>query len=123
MSIEISVSQELEKNIIFNDHILLQYNGCQNIINAFQKSNLDGKFVPNLSILNNNISLGCTITLYNNISKYKLKKIWNTISESSNNNLLNKKYSYAHLKIDGVYNGSLLNYITDDKYSHNYDFL
>ena len=38
MSIEISVSQELKKNFKLDDNILLQYNGCSKIIEAFQTS-------------------------------------------------------------------------------------
>ena len=40
MCIEISVSQELKKHIKFDDHILIQHNGCSKIIEAFQKTNL-----------------------------------------------------------------------------------
>jgi hypothetical protein len=113
MCIEISVSQELKKHIKFDDHILIQHNGCSKIIEAFQKTNLEGKFVPNLSIMNQKLELGCTIT----------KKIWNTILESSNNNLFKDKYSCAHLKIDGQFNGCIFNYLKDDKCPHKDDFL
>ena len=123
MCIEISVSQELKKNLKLEDHKLLQYNGCSKIIEAFQKTNLEGKFVPNLSIMNNNIELGCTITICSNTSKSKLQKIWNTILESSNNNLFKDKYSCAHLKIDGQFNGCIFNYLKDDKCPHKDDFL
>ena len=82
MCIEISVSQELKKHIKFDDHILIQHNGCSKIIEAFQKTNLEGKFVPNLSIMNQKLELGCTITICSNTSKSKLQKIWNTILES-----------------------------------------
>jgi hypothetical protein len=78
MCIEISVSQELKKHIKFDDHILIQHNdnGCSKIIEAFQKTNLEGKFVPNLSIMNQKLELGCTITICSNTSKSKLQKIW-----------------------------------------------
>jgi hypothetical protein len=68
MCIEISVSQELKKHIKFDDH----NNGCSKIIEAFQKTNLEGKFVPNLSIMNQKLELGCTITTENVNSSFEL---------------------------------------------------
>ena len=123
MSIEISVSQQLKNNLKLDDHILLQYNGCSKIIEAFQKTNLEGKFVPNLSLMNKNIALGCTITICSNTPKSQLQNIWNIILESSNNNLFKDKYSCAHLKIDGLFNGCIFNYLKDDKCPHKDDFL
>lgn len=123
MCIEISVSQQLKNNLKLDDHKLLQYNGCSKIIEAFQKTNLEGKFVPNLSLMNKNIELGCTITICSNTPKSQLQNIWNIILESSNNNLFKDKYSCAHLKIDGLFNGCIFNYLKDDKCPHKDDFL
>ena len=123
MSIEISVSQELNSSINNPDDFLLINNGCSNIINAFQKCNLEGKFVPNLSLINNKIELGCTITIANNTPKSKLQYIWDVIKESSNISIFRNKYSCAHLKIDGYYNGCILNYLIEDKCPHKDDFI
>lgn len=123
MCTEISVSQELNNKIYNNDDILFQYNGCSNIIDAFQKTNLEGKFVPNLSIMNKKIELGCTITICSNTTKSQLQNMWNIIQESSDNQIFKNKYSCAHLKIDGLFNGCIFNYLNDDKCPHKDDFL
>ncbi len=114
MSIEISVSQELQddKNKLFNLN-----NGCNHIINAFLKSNLEAKFVPNISVFNNKIENGCTITIskdYND--KNKIREIWNIIKKSL---ITENEYTCSHIKIDGIYQGCIFNYLQKDLCPHN----
>ena len=50
---------------------------------------------------------GCLITLgkeYN--TKHQVNKIWNSIKND---------YDCAHLKIDGLFDGCILNFLTEDK--------
>ena len=117
MTVEISVSQKPKNPLIsYNE------SGCSHIIDAFKKFNIEGKFVPNYSLMNNNLELGCTITMdkqYEN--KEKLQKTWDIIELSSQNNFFIKKYTCAHLKIDGYFSGCIFNYLKDDKCPHKFD--
>tara|TARA_R110002072_G_scaffold275612_1_gene436736 strand:- start:106 stop:486 length:381 start_codon:yes stop_codon:yes gene_type:complete len=114
MSVEISISQEL-----INKNIPVLDNGCNEILNAFQKSNLEGKFVPNYSIINNKLELGCTITMdkeYKN--KKNLANVWKIIQETSDSSEIIQKYICAHIKIDNVYNGCIFDYLDNQKCPH-----
>tara|TARA_B100001093_G_C26736603_1_gene974727 strand:+ start:192 stop:542 length:351 start_codon:yes stop_codon:yes gene_type:complete len=114
MSIEISVSQEFPNN---ENKLLYMDNGCNHIIDTFLKTNLEAKFVPNISVFNNKIESGCSITMgkeYN--SKDKLREIWNIIKKSLPNE---KEYICSHIKIDGIYQGCIYNYLQKDLCPHN----
>ena len=72
--------------------------------------------------MNNQLELGCTITMdkqYEN--KEKLKKVWEIVESSSEKAYLIKKYTCAHLKIDGRFSGCIFNYLKDDKCPHALD--
>tara|TARA_A100001015_G_C15040408_1_gene739218 strand:- start:4835 stop:5128 length:294 start_codon:yes stop_codon:yes gene_type:complete len=84
-----------------------------------KKFNIEGKFVPNYSLMNNNLELGCTITMGKQYEdKKKLQKIWDIIELSSQNKFLIKKYTCAHLEINGRFTGCIFNYLKDDKCPH-----
>ncbi len=123
MSIEISVSANTNSfNSIQGKYLTFPNNsqnlGCSHIIEAFLKNNLEGKFVPNISSINNQLELGCTITMPKEYkSKDKLDNIWNIIKYSlpKNSNYFNQnKYDCAHLKIDSEYQGCIYNYLKAD---------
>jgi hypothetical protein len=116
MSVEISVSGKVNTSILDkSNHNIL---GCAHIIDIFNKINLEGKFVPNLSVIENNTELGCTITMppeYKN--KKKLSQIWNNIKYSLSNTsniFLQDHYDCSHLKIEGEYQGCIYNYLKAD---------
>lgn len=114
MTVEISISQEPKRPII--DYI---DNGCSHLIDVFKELNIEGKFVPNYSIMNKKLELGCTITLDKQFeNKEKLQKVWNVIESSSISNQIVKKYDCAHLKIEGRFSGCIFNYLKDDKCPH-----
>jgi hypothetical protein len=113
MSVEISVSHSLNKNT----KLINQDMGCNHIINAFIKSNLEGKFIPNISVFDKNLESGCTIIMprdYN--KKEKIGEIWEIIKKSSKE--INE-YQCSYLKIDGIYQGCILNYLQKDLCPHN----
>lgn len=113
MSIEISVSKEIKNkyNEIFHVN-----NGCNKIISAFLQNNLEAKFVPNISVFNNKIEEGCTLTISKNYnSKEKLREIWDIIKNSEKVNT----YKCSYLKIDGEFQGCVYNYIGKDLCPHN----
>ena len=114
MSIEISVSYKSEDN----PSKLHNFDkGCSDIINAFIKSKLEGKFTPNISIINNKIENGCLVTMAKDYtSKERLGEIWNIIKKSSKKE---NEYKCAYIKIDGVYQGCILNYLAQDKCPYN----
>ena len=93
MSVEISVS---------NIH---KYNHCDNIIEKLKKINIDCRTINTKSIVDNNIEYGCIITIGSNYnSKKNINDIWNKINSD-------KIYKCSHLKIEGIFNGCILNYI------------
>jgi len=66
--------------------------------------NIDCRIIETTSVVDNKLEQGCLITvdkLYNN--KKGVKNIWKNIK---------KDYSCAHLKIDGVFDGCIYNYIS-----------
>lgn len=80
---------------------------CNNIMQKLLLSGYNSRIIDTISTVDNNIEKGCLITLgkeYN--SKNKIDKIWNTIKDD---------YYCAHLKIDGVFDGCILNFLSEDK--------
>ena len=80
--------------------------GCVNIVNALFKAGIDCRTIPTLSIVNNLVETGCLITVdpeYSN--KTKLDYLWN---------IIRKDYNCSHLKIDGIYDGCIYNYLLPD---------
>ena len=91
MSVDISVSSN--KNL-----------GCKDIIEILRMLNINAKTIETVSILEKDIETGCQITLGREyIDKDKLSELWR---------LIGKSYKCSHLKIDGIYNGCIYNYIS-----------
>ena len=75
MTIYLSVSNEIKDKNLNGKWI-----GCDNIIKKLKQQNIEGKMVPNISIINGNEELGCTIMLNDEYkNKENLKKLWNLI--------------------------------------------
>ena len=110
MTIEISVSQSIKKSDSY-----LENHGCDFLINDLKKCGIEGKFVPNKSIINNNIEIGCTITLDKKYSdKKNLDKIWKIIKDSSKNDYFTKPYDCAYININSEFKGCIINYLNMD---------
>jgi len=61
--------------------------------------------IKTLSIVDNEIENGCLLTFGNNYnSKKSVNILWDIINFKNN-------YDCAHLKIDGIFDGCILNYI------------
>lgn len=93
MSVNISFSSQNNKN------------SCKDILKIFKKLNINCRTIETISNVDKNIEYGCLVTLgqqYN--SKEKVKEIWEVINKD-------KKYSCSHLKIDGLFDGCIYNYI------------
>lgn len=94
MSVNISIS---------NSKIL----NCNDIINRLKKCNINCRIIETKSIVDENIEIGCLLTFdkkYND--KDKLIKLWDIIKGEN---------TCSHLKIDGLFDGCIYNYITEDK--------
>ena len=90
MSVNISVSNKYHKN-------------CLHIINTMRELNINCRIIETKSIVDKNIENGCLITFgqeYN--SKKNVNYLWESIKDD---------YNCAHLKIDGIFDGCILNYI------------
>jgi len=93
MTVNISVSNNYYKN-------------CQHIINTMRESNINCRIIETKSIVDKNIENGCLITFgpeYN--TKTNVKYLWETIKDD---------YQCAHLKIEGIFDGCIFNYINAD---------
>lgn len=111
MTIELSVSAKPLKNIKHT------HNGCAYIIDAFQKANIEGKFVPNISIIDKQLELGCTVTLPKQYtSKASISSIWEITKYSIPNNSIfsQTEYDCAHIKINNEFQGCIYNYLKPD---------
>lgn len=116
MSVEISVSAKVKENTLNRPDINVL--GCKHIIEIFKKNNFEAKLVPNITVIENDIELGCTITLPSDYkNKKKISQIWNNIkySFSKDSNIFSQDhYNCSHLKIDGEYQGCIYNYLKAD---------
>ena len=93
MSVNISVSN-------FKD------NNCNDILNKLFKSKINCRIIETKSIVDNNIENGCLITLDKEYTgKKNINNIWNVIKTD---------YNCSHLKIDGVFDGCIYNYLRAD---------
>ena len=94
MSVNISLSNSKQTN-------------CNNKKKKMLYCGFNSRIIDTISIVDNNIEKGCLITLgkeYN--TKHQVNKIWNTIKND---------YQCAHLKIDGLFDGCILNFLTQNK--------
>ena len=97
MSVNISVS---------NSNSNSKYNGCNDILNKLFKSGINCRMIETKSVVDDNIENGCLITFgkeYTN--KNKLTDVWNIIKSD---------YDCSHLKIDGLFDGCIYNYLNAD---------
>ena len=79
------------------------YNNCNHIIKIMQDLNINCRIIETKSIVDKNIENGCLLTFgeqYN--SKKDVRYLWNNIK---------KDYDCAHLKIEGLFDGCIYNYI------------
>lgn len=93
MSVNISLSNINNKN------------SCQDILEKFKKLNINCRTIETISNVDQNTEYGCLVTIgqqYN--SKQKIKEIWEVINND-------KQYTCSHLKIDGLFDGCIYNYI------------
>ena len=93
MSVNISVSN-------------LKDNNCNNILNKLFQSGINCRIIETKSIVDNNIENGCFITFGKECTgKKNINNIWNVIKTD---------YNCSHLKIDGVFDGCIYNYLSAD---------
>jgi hypothetical protein len=79
---------------------------CSEIIQKLLLSNINARVIETRSIVDRNIENGCLITVDKEFSnKDKIDKLWNIIKDH---------HTCAHLQIDGLFNGCILNYIYKD---------
>uniref|UniRef100_A0A6C0LCT6 Uncharacterized protein n=1 Tax=viral metagenome TaxID=1070528 RepID=A0A6C0LCT6_9ZZZZ len=91
MSVNISVSN---KN-----------NTCNDILQKLIKYNINCRSIDTMSIIDYSIEKGCLLTFDNNYSSKKsINKLWNIINSNDN-------YICSHLKIDGIFDGCIFDYI------------
>ena len=90
MSVNISVSNKTQKN-------------CDHILEKLIRTDINCRIIETKSIVDKDIENGCLITFgeqYN--SKKEVKKLWDIIKDD---------YTCSHLKIEGLFDGCILNYI------------
>ena len=90
MSVNISVSNKT-------------HYGCNHILKTMRELNINCRVIETKSIVDKNIENGCLITFgerYN--SKKDVRYLWDSIKDN---------YGCAHLKIDGLFDGCIYNYI------------
>ena len=78
-------------------------NNCNIIMKIMKDLNINCRIIETKSIVDKNIENGCLLTFgeqYN--SKKNVHFLWNTIKDD---------YNCAHLKIDGLFDGCIYNYI------------
>lgn len=93
MSVNISVSDDTHEY-------------CGTILKKLFKSGINCRLTETISVVDNSVEQGCMITLNKEYSdKEKLKKVWGIIKPG---------YNCSHLKIDGIFDGCIYNYIHDD---------
>jgi hypothetical protein len=91
MSVNISVSN---KN-----------NTCDDILQKLIKYNINCRSIDTISIVDSKIEKGCLLTFGNNYNtKQNVNKLWNIVNS-------NNDYICSHLKIDGIFDGCIYDYI------------
>lgn len=91
MSVNISVSN---KN-----------NTCDDILQKLIKYNINCRSIDTISIVDSKIEKGCLLTFGNNYNtKQNVNKLWNIVNS-------NDDYICSHLKIDGIFDGCIYDYI------------
>lgn len=94
MSVDISVSSK-------------NSSGCREILKKLQECNINARTIDTVSVIDGEIETGCLLTLGREyIEKDRLIKLWKNIQNN---------YTCCHLNINGIFNGCIYNYISDDK--------
>jgi len=91
MSTEISVSNSTQQN-------------CKDILTIMKKYGQDCRVIETISVVENKIENGCSITMDTFKDKTQLIKLWKIIKKNGN-------YNCAYIKIDGIFSGCIINYI------------
>ena len=93
MSVNISISNR-------------KLNNCNDVLNKLLNAKINCRVINTTSVVDNNLENGCLITLDKKYSdKDKLKDVWSII----------KGYNTcSHIKIDGLFDGCIYNYIHED---------
>ncbi len=79
---------------------------CNDIIKKFLETGINCRVIETTSVVDKNIEKGCLITIgHSYYEKPKIKDIWNIIK---------KDYDCSHLKIDGLFDGCIYDYINAD---------
>ena len=77
--------------------------GCYYILKKLMRAGIDCRTIETNSLVGNKLEKGCLVTIGDpDTSRKNVSKIWSHIKDD---------YVCAHLKIDGVYSGCILNYI------------
>ena len=111
MSVNISVSNDNSLN--YNNKFI--NNNCMEIIFKFlhSKQNIDCRVIDTVSIVDDEIQKGCLITLGKKYQDtFLLDRTWKIIKSD---------YECAHLKIDGIFDGCIDNYLNAKKCGPNRD--
>lgn len=80
-------------------------NNCSLVLNKFIQLGINCRLIETTSVVDQQLEKGCLLTLapkYNN--KKEVTKIWNIVNS-------NNDFECAHLKIDGIFDGCIYNYI------------
>ena len=78
---------------------------CNDILQKLIKHNINCRSIDTVSIVDSSIEKGCLLTFGNNYSSKKsVNKLWNIINS-------NDDYICSHLKIDGIFDGCIFDYI------------
>ena len=95
MSINISVSSKLQTD-------------CNNVLNNLKHVGINARVIETKSSIDKTIENGCLITCSNEYSdKSKLAYLWSIINQ-------NNIYNCSHLKIEGLFDGCIFNYLKAD---------
>ena len=93
MSIEISVSNKTQTN-------------CNSIINKLLEAGIEARGIETTSVFEKTIEKGCLIRFGKEYNEHKkITHIWNTIC---------KDYICSHLKIKGLFNGCIFDYLNPE---------
>jgi len=81
-------------------------NNCDFILKKLLKSKINCRIIETKSVVDDNIENGCLITFDQKYSsKKEISNIWKIIKDD---------YTCSHLKIDGIFDGCIFNYLIPD---------
>lgn len=78
---------------------------CNDILQKLINNNINCRSIDTISVVDLSIEKGCLLTFGNNYSsKNSVNKLWNIINSDDD-------YICSHLKIDGIFDGCIFDYI------------